>query len=343
MDAVVSGRRFAVIFARATVAGIALLAATNWLVNPWRLYAPRLLPPRVLDLRDQKCALLREAEPPEQLVLGSSRMFCVEPAVLERLTGLRTFNAAVTDAKPVDSMALYRYAAETLRAPVRSVVLGVETHTFINVAASYRALEAHPQLSRFLPQHSQPAFSDAVQLLSRAQAEDSWASLERAFNGQPKTVPFRLFSPDGHERWRRPDAFGPAEGAAFRAQLDRLLSERLVRAGAFEERGARDLQFLLALLQRRGVRTTVVATPMLGWLREEWREAGFLRNEEQALSETRRLCRAHGARFVDFHRPESFGADPAQFYDGVHPTAVTTRRMLEALFPPAQRLPTPNT
>lgn len=329
-------RQFAALFARVTLSGIALLAATNWLVNPWRLYSPRILPPRVLDMRGEKCALLRRAPAPEQLVLGSSRMLRFEPVVLQRQTGLRTFNTAVTDAKAVDSIALYRYAAETLRAPVRSVLLGVETHTFVNVGASYAALESHPELRRFLPAGSRRALSVATRLLSRAQAEDSWASLLHAVSGpRSGAATFRLFSADGYERWRRTDSLPPAERAGFREQVDRALVRSHAVAGDVDLLGVRDLERLLVLLRERGVRTTVVATPMLESMRASWRRSGFVRNEQRALAETRRLCRLHGARFVDFHRPEHFDADPAEFYDAVHPTALTTRRMIEAMFPSA--------
>src|SRR6187431_1443072 len=91
-----AARRSTRLFVGLVTGWVLLTAGMNWLVNPWGLYAPRLLEPRVADDRYRKCDLLRRARPaPEQLVLGSSRTMRFEPRRIEERTGLRTFNLGV--------------------------------------------------------------------------------------------------------------------------------------------------------------------------------------------------------------------------------------------------------
>src|SRR5206468_1243900 len=81
-------RRAVCIFAAVVLGGLAAAGGLNWLVNPWGLYPPHLVKPRVVDQSYVRCALLRQFKPrPEQLVLGSSRMQCFEPERLQQRTG----------------------------------------------------------------------------------------------------------------------------------------------------------------------------------------------------------------------------------------------------------------
>ena len=54
-----AARQAAAWFARLLGGGVAAVAALNWLVNPWGLYSPRLVQPRVAALQYEKCATLR--------------------------------------------------------------------------------------------------------------------------------------------------------------------------------------------------------------------------------------------------------------------------------------------
>ena len=81
------------------------------------------------------------------------RMLRFEPERLRLRTGLRTFNAAVSGGSPVDYLAIYRYSTETLRAPIRSVLIGVESPAFAGRLQNYPAVGASTILGRFLPPH----------------------------------------------------------------------------------------------------------------------------------------------------------------------------------------------
>lgn len=318
-------------FGGALVGGLAALAAFNWLVNPWRLYSPRLVQPRVAEAYYEKCGALRGFLPrPEQLVLGSSRTELFEPRQLGDRTGLRTFNASVPGATPVDAMVFYRFATETLRAPVRSVVLGVEPSTLRPGRPTYPSIARDPDLKRFLPESpSAETVATALRsLLAWAQARDSVRCLRRDLRHE-RTTPHCAADGwvvrEGWERERRRPGWSLAE--SIRAQMPQQPLEP-VDPAALD-----DLERLLSLLQRRGVRVTMIATPMLEEARAYWRRAGTADRETAGLAAMAALARAHGARFVDFSTVERFHGDPREFYDGIHATLPNTRRMIAALFP----------
>jgi len=345
-------RRFARLFVSLVAGWIFCQAGFNWLVNPWGLYAPHLFQARVVDERYKKSMLLQQYQPlPEQLVLGSSRMMRFEPVHLQQRTGFRTFNAAIPGAVPVDFLALYRYAAEDVRAPIRSVVLGLDTLIFFGGEGNYRALEVNTQLRRFLPEQK-TMITDVgalAFLLSPAQSRDAWESLRHNFGlGKPRRDLWRVFEADGFQSENYQDEARGKAGWALDRVVRAQLQKRYMNPGQPNPVAFRDLDLLLALLEERQVATLVVLTPAVETVHEHWRHTGFMEREVVIRDRVRELAARHGARFVDYSSVKSFGGDPGEFYDSIHPTVVNTRRMIDALFPaPSARLtqaqePTPD-
>jgi hypothetical protein len=333
-------RSFVRLFVLLTVGCLLAQAAFNLLVNPWGLYPTQVLQARLVDERYKKCALLQQAKPrPEQLILGTSRMMRFEPEHLRARTGLSTFNAAIPGAVPVDFLVLYRYAAEAVQAPIKSVVLGVDALVFFEGAANYQAIENNPQLRRFLPER-QTLVADVgslAMLLSPAQSKDSWRSIGHALGwggGDGKNL-WRVFEADGFQSRNYQD---PArERAEWRLEpiVENQLKKGYMNPREINPLTFRDFDSLLALLRERGVETLVVLTPAVDTVREHWQRTGFLERERSIREQITTLARDRGARLVDFSAVESFGGDPREFYDSIHPTVPNTRRMIDALFPPA--------
>jgi hypothetical protein len=320
------------LYAGAVAAGLLLEAGLNYLANPWSLYPPRLLSPRILDDRSRKCGLLRRAQPPpQQVLLGSSRTVGFEAIRLEERTGLPSFNLAVPGAVPVDYLALYRFAAEEARAPVRSVIIGVETPSFCGHEHSYSLLEGNPDLRRFVPPRPRLVV-DAYPLsllLSWAQVRDSWASLCHAAGWASSCEPASADEPVGPAATER----SPAQrGSHGRSEM--RFKRAHLNPGELDPVAFRDLATLLRLLRERSVRVLVFATPTMDALREQWRRCGFIRQEESALRQIRSLVETHGGCFVDFSTVARFNGDPAGFEDEYHTTLANKRRMIDALFPP---------
>jgi hypothetical protein len=318
------------------VAGcIVLQASFNYLVNPWGIYAPHLVQARVLDERGQKCALLRRFRPPpEQLVLGSSRVMRFEPAYLDQRTGLRTFNFAVPSAAPVDCLALYRYATEKMRAPVRSVMVGMDTRALFGRDSNFRELAANRELRAYLPPRGFHGFElrGVPLLLNWTQTNHAVAAVRRSVWGAKRSRQ-RELDADGFQPWNADDEVRARPGWSLERSVREQLSGDYLDPGEIELNpdAVRELGILLALTHRQNVRTTVFLTPALDAVHAAWRLSGFAPHERDAAEQVRALCHRFGARFLDFSTVASFGGDPQEFYDGVHPTLVNTRRMIDAL------------
>lgn len=330
-------RRFVRLFVLLVALPLLAQIAFNWLVNPWGLYAPRLLAARVVDERYKKCALLRQVSPPpQQLVLGTSRVMRFEPSLLEARTGLRTFNAAIPGVIPADLLVLYRYAAEEARAPLRRVILGIDSLIFFGGQGNYRAIQNNTQLRRFLPE-GDPLVGDVgglTLLLSPAQTADGLASIRHAL-GWTKTQGerWRVFDPDGLQSRNYQDEAREQGRWNFAQIVERQVKGRYLNPKTPNPTAFRDLDTLLALLEERHIEAVVLITPVLPEVHAHWQETGFGERDREIRARVATIAGRHGARFADFSDVASFGGDPSEFYDTIHPTIVNTRRLITALFP----------
>jgi len=330
-------RRFSRLFALLVALPLLAQVAFNWLVNPWGLYAPRLVAARVVDERYKKCALLRHVSPPpEQLVLGTSRVMRVEPSLVEARTGLHTFNAAIPGVIPADLLVLYRYATEEAHAPLKRVILGIDSLIFFGGEGNYRAIQNNTQLRRFLPEGDTLVgdVGGLTLLLSPAQTVDGLASIRHALGwARTQGERWRVFDPDGLQSRSYQDEAREQGRWNFAQIVDRQLKGRYLNPKTPNPKAFRDLETLLALLEERKTEAVVLITPVAPRVLSHWQETGFAERDRDIRARVAAIADRHGARFADFSEVESFGGDPAEFYDATHPTVVNTRRFIAALFP----------
>lgn len=110
--------------------GIVLLAV---IVDPYNIFGVNLFKPILLTNRTEKMRLLKEAPAaPEAIILGSSRVFKMDPKKIESLTGLSAFNASVSYARPEEHYALSKYIIEELKMRPKLILVGVNLGEFNN-------------------------------------------------------------------------------------------------------------------------------------------------------------------------------------------------------------------
>jgi hypothetical protein len=333
-------RSFARLFVLLTVACLLVQVAFNLLVNPWGLYPTGVLQARLVDERYKKCALLQQAEPaPQQLILGTSRVMRFEPEYLAKHTGLTTFNAAIPGAVPVDLLVLYRYAADGVGAPIKSVVLGVDPLIFFEGTANYQAIESNPQLRRFLPERETLVtdVGSLALLLSPAQLKDSWRSIGHAlgWGKNDERNLWRVFEADGFQSRNYQDPARERQGWTLEPIVQTQLKKGYMNPRDPNPIAFRDFDLLLSLLRERNVQTLVLLTPTVGLVREHWQHTGFVAREQTVRDQIAAVARQRGARVVDFSTVEDFAGDPREFYDAIHPTVPNTRRMIDAIYGPS--------
>jgi hypothetical protein len=304
----------------ASSAALGLVAAVNFVVNPFGTYAPEVFEPMVLHSRADKLQLLDAAPPPDVVILGSSATFAMAPEQIRRRTGLRAFNASVHGGSPRDYHALMRHLEE--RGTWPKVVLLALSFEQLRPGARV-GFEPGDPLTRYLSERRSPAFaSAAASLLAADQTEASVRRLRAAIEGNAP-APTYLFAADGLGSFVNPPSL--------------VLTER---RGGNPELTFADLdpgqwghvQAVLEACRARGTRLIVFLPPLHPQLARLWEETTSLQPIVRELQ--RRL-----APYVpdpvlavhDFRRLESYGGRPDLFVDMRHPDAESNRLMLDVM------------
>jgi hypothetical protein len=307
------------LFGRVLALQLLVVAAINFLVNPFRLYPTHLEPPLITDDHTTKLELLRDRRP-RLLVLGSSRVMKLEPAYLERKTGLPAFNLGVASGQMEDSLCLFRYATERLGLRPEWILLGVDVDSFHPTAPVNPQLLKDPRLRRCLPPELRPSWTTALYDLTQLLTLDQLKASCRALGPRPAQGE-TSYDPDGlmhHVREREPLDLGRDMRPCMQRYVDfpHLSPSRL-----------RYLDELARLCRRRGIRLTVFLTTV----HEQYRRsvaASYLPRYGELAPLLRRKAAAEGFRFFDASRVEFYGGDPNDFYDSSHINAGNARRII---------------
>ncbi len=298
------------------------VAGMNYLVNPRGMYSTALLRPVVANVRAEKAYLLKHMQPkPRALILGSSRVMKIAPATVERLTGLRTFNAGNLTAYTEDDYVTLRYAVEQAGAQPRLVLLGLELEALHDHEPMNEfLLEVNP-ISAFLQkgENRQGYWKRLVQLLSWNESELSLRSLRHWTAGAKETEPALRIESDGRLVYVQLER-DLARGTLNLETLVRQSSVMAIRRYQnYRSLSADRLDYLHATLRyarERNLRVIVFLTPMHHVVREELKP--YAAREAEFADAMRQAAARWGAEFHDLRNVESFGGRPEGFYDGTH-------------------------
>lgn len=311
-----------------------VVAAVNYLVNPYSYYSPRLLPSLGWHSRRTKVEMLEaRGRAPQALIFGSSRTMKVAPRNVQRLSGLDTFNACVDSARVEDWTAMYRYATEVLGAPVEEIVIGADVEAFHDSKEVDPRLLATYQLRPYVPLAKKWVwyFSATAEAFSGIQFAESLKSLEYHFRGYPPGK-YR-FDDEGvlhYVEWEKQIAAGTFKWDPsldeYDGRLEGMTGLAPWRCRSFEE--------LLQLTERRGTRIRLFITPLHPVLLAHLRQT---RNYDSLRAATLAYLQARARenrnlKVVDFTEVSAFGGEPDGFLDGAHTTDENSRIMTEALW-----------
>ena len=169
----------------ATVPFVILLVLSgcmNYIVDPFGLYGTGIYPPVAFSQYEHKLRLFREYVPrPRALVIGSSRVECINPELVEEITGRRCFNWANPLAKTELFYAELRIALEEYNAPLDLVIVGVEPDVFHPQAdAPPQALTIY-DYTRYI--FDKPAYEAAKDKIGRLFSVEQTAASLRVLSG----------------------------------------------------------------------------------------------------------------------------------------------------------------
>jgi len=313
----------------------AAVFALNLAINPSGMFSTGLLEPIVWIARTDKVRLLENhGQPVEALVLGSSRAMKVEPAEVERLTGLRTFNAAVNSARSEDYLAILRWSLDDLGARLQRVVLGLDVEAFHNAVPVDLRILAVPQLATKLPARSrfQARLASLQRALGLPELKLSIHSIRQAGIVREQDAEFDKAGLLTYRRWDSQLAEGTLDLYRNVSRSKADYNRRFAGFTALDDDRVRHFEDLLELCAERDIALSVYITPVHPEVAAELSQrSGYDRRVAEVRDLLHRLRRQHPFDLLDASDIEAIGGDRELFYDGGHPRVENNRLILAQL------------
>jgi hypothetical protein len=306
------------------------VAAVNLLTGPWGVFGVGIFPPRVNQDRSTKADLIAELQqPPELLIYGSSRAWTVEASRVQQLTGLRTFNAAVTAGRPSDAYVFTRVVHDRWpqARPDFLWLLDVEAFQRGTLPPS---LLADGRFSKYLPWSARASAQlDELGWLA------SWSGFQAScevWKKHPTREKVRAgwlkrIAADGTVK--TPPS---SEAKAGPKTLKKWSAAELAQYRAFAALDAEAQTYVrktLELFASWGGTGIVVLTPTQPEVLTAARQAGWDKRHQDVLRLLERLQKQYRFAIVDLTSVESFGGAAGGFFDATHMTRENQRLMVD--------------
>jgi hypothetical protein len=287
---------------------------------PWLHYSSIGLATRLIKTKDYK----KLTQPPDIIILGSSRAFTIAPFYVRQLTGMSVFNASVEGGRPAD------FVVQTTMFDARAFVIEVipPLDAGNDVLTTFAPLNWIP----FIPLDLKFAAADDIlaDLLSSQSLVDSIFLLRMSRTGF--ALPFWwTFNPDG-------------EGVTPGSGLDRGLLEQEItnqrevsQCTQLDRGGMADLRQILVSAQQRGVAVIAYLSPRQQDFYEQVMQnnAGYQFCHAVFVAFMESLQDEYpNFHFQDYSHLETVWALAGDgFYDSHHLTVVGAQALMDALSP----------
>ena len=336
-------RTFVRRFLLTLAANLIFTALLNYLVNPESIYPVELLPPLTWNTRPAKARMMDQAQPPPQaLVLGSSRIMKIDPVLVERLTGLPTFNAGVNAAMTEDYYVLLRYAVEHARLPLRLVIVGVDVDAFHDREPLNDYLLQPNLLGSYLQKGEarHASWKRFTTLFNAYQTKLSFVSLWDSLVHKRKEQ--YHFEPNGYLHFDKLEAERATGHYDLDAKIATTIDIYMRRYAAFNKLAPERLDYFAKTLQycrERDIRVIVFLTPAHPRLIAALDTRHYEQRRTDALAAVQRICAEQHVPFYDLSTLDRFDGKASDFFDGVHPdetnSAKITHLLLQSTSAPA--------
>jgi len=288
--------------------------------------------------------LVRAGQPPQAIIMGSSRVMEIRPDYVQAITGEHTFNYGVSMGCPVDFLTQLRYLLR-LDARPNLLIVGVDEFAFgDNAECDYYDVQLAGHFGLFQQVPILDRLRIAAVIFKAISTTTTKKSLSNLLNGPPPLAPleavedilladgYRL-SPgraravqDGTSRLEKGIArslkfWGPQLNTPEAVERMRPNGRRFDLFVEFLELARSNrIQVRVMLLPLQPDFASRILTPRLTAIRAE------LSRKLQVV------CAENGAVYRDLSDLASFQGDPTQFGDGTHATDDNLRRLTNVLF-----------
>jgi hypothetical protein len=339
----------AVVVVTAVVMGGVL--ALNVVADPYGSVGTHLFPTVTTSDRTVKADRIEALkEPPELVVLGSSRSMRYEPEYLEEKTGLSTFNAGVNGiGGTADAWAMTQFIHDTWPESDPEYLWLLDVESFVPFEVGARTAN-EPRMAQYVGQASigrgprefaralwenrstlfsmDTAYDSARLLLYRKEAKNSQSKYQKQILADGVLKPRKWSEKEWKRRW-------PNSIERYSAIHKNVYKELDPTAQEYFEK-------TLAFMNEQGKTPVIVLTPINPKLRKILGPLGWNDRHEEVAAYVESLHGAYDFVFIDMTDPSVFGFDKKEWYDGVHMTTVNTRPAIDYIleqtggFPPEQ-------
>lgn len=322
-----------------TIVMLLITAGFNIAIDPTGEWPGQMLRPLVRTSREAKVKLLKKQnQPPETLVLGSSRVMKFEPKFISKYLKGPVFNASVNSAMTEDYWAMLKYAIDDQKAPLKHIVLGVDVEAFSNARPMDARLLATPQLVKYLHEPSwkviQRWFKRFSQALSLPQLKLSWRSLKFWLNGYPELA--SRYENDGfliYIKWESQRKNGTLDTKKL---LDKNKARYVDRMKGYNEIDSKRIEYFrrfVELCQSQNIKIIAFITPLHPELEAHIEQKNKIYKElKQKVHQHLKMYSAQKQLlYVDTRHIEAFNGIEGEYYDGAHPTVINTRKHIKYL------------
>lgn len=308
-------------------AGIFALAI---LVDPYNLFGLNIFRPILLTNRSEKMRLLRETEiKPEAIILGSSRVFKMDPLKVEAFTGLKTFNASVSYARPEDHLAMAKYIVNDLKIKPKVFLVGINAGEFNNDEIDSQTIN-NPNLRKYLniseKKRLLTILSSFKERFNAVYLRDIFITIFWNSHGFPN--PVITFDKNGGEVFDRNKHPDP-EAAVITENLARGLFEGL---DALSPERKTYFENFLKFSEENNIKVVVAILPLSPKVIKNISETtNYEKITEELLSQMGEWKKEFGIQVFDFSSVQNFNGLEDDFDDSTHPSHLNTDLMTEKM------------
>jgi hypothetical protein len=340
MDEAGGLRAFAFVLALVLVTALAMggVLALNVVADPYGSVGTHLFPTVTTSDRTVKADKIEQLEePPELVVLGSSRSMRFEPKYLEKRTGLKTFNAGVNGiGGTADAWAMTQFIHDTWPDSSPAYLWLVDVESFVPFEIGARTAN-EPRLAQYVGQASagkgarqlaRAIWENRTTLFSLETAKDSTRLLLFREKAKSKESKYRKqILDDGvlkQRKWTTKEWERRWPNSIDRySKLYRNVYKKM------DPKAEEYFEKTIAFMNEQGATPLVVLTPINPKLRTILGPLGWTERHQQVVAYIESQQSVYDFVFLDLTDPTDFDVDPKQWYDGLHMTTVNTRPAID--------------
>ena len=340
---------FLLLVAAVTVLVMAAVGTLNTLADPYGLIGMKLLPTVTTSDRTIKAdAIQALKQPPQLVVLGSSRSMRYMPSHFEKVTGLSTFNAGVNGiGGTADAWAMVNFIHDTWPKSDPKYFWLLDVESFVPFKVQGRTAN-EPRLAQYVEGsgtvRKTPAailrevWDSRSSVFSLASAKDSlrvlmnrkkvkrvYDAYRQRFSADGTMIDRPLTKAEWNSRWPK--------------SVKRYTDLYTSAYHSLDPEAQKYFEDTLAFMNEHGATPLIVLTPINPKLLKIVGPLGWPQRHQQVLDYLDSLKTKYKFLFVDITDITTWGGDPNGFYDGVHMTTANTAKATDYVLKQTGGLP----